>query len=327
MIYKNLKLEQSYRELIGSIYSVSEFLLYQGKFDDALRVLNSDILKFIEEKGELKDWLLIQTQLAKVILHKGLLNNSDFNTPRQILLEVKAKVKHLNDKSFSADVEDLYGWSFVYQYLFSSSSYDEALEYFERGLKLREEVADTRGIAESIFHIGILFQKRAEIDPKNQADMDKAFEYYQRAYSLLQNSDYKLEKAYATRHLGFIHRYRRELDKALSYYEQSLALRQEIGLEIFFAPSHHAIGQVYYEMNQLEKALDSYQTACLFAEKVGFFGYLASALLGLGDVQQSQGNQTEALDYYLEAFAVAKSANLDLNLIAAKRRIEKLVNV
>ncbi len=54
--------------------------------------------------------------------------------------------------------------------------YDKALEYYERSLKIAEELGDRSGVAQSLHQIGMIHQERGEYD--------KALEYYDRSLKI-----------------------------------------------------------------------------------------------------------------------------------------------
>ncbi|MEW6736804.1 MAG: tetratricopeptide repeat protein [Acidobacteriota bacterium] len=236
---------QRYKTLINEILQISQAYYYQGRLDDALRLLDNSNEMLDQEEVTCEDWTRVLIQRAKITSFKGSLSgNKDYhNLSLTLLAEAKRRAEDSHDKQLLADTLDLIGF-ILYIKDFSQADTETLLGYYQKALAIRKEIDDQRGISDSLFHIGLVYENRANA---SKDDKQKAFEYYQQALAIAKQGDYKLEKSYAFRHLGYFYQENGELDKALSYYQQSLSLREEIGFKPYLSPAHLLIGDFYFD--------------------------------------------------------------------------------
>jgi tetratricopeptide (TPR) repeat protein len=99
---------------------------------------------------------------------------------------------------------------------------ENELEFFERGLEFRKKGGTTRQIAESLFHIGLVFDVIRK-------DYDRALSYHEEAYKLACEAEDKVMASYAIRHIGFAHLAAKDLEAARQALAESLKLREAAG--------------------------------------------------------------------------------------------------
>lgn len=309
-----------YSDLIQTICKLSDVYLYEVRLDDAFRLLNSDILKLIDNKLTPEDKVRLRTQLGKIMIYENVRDHKSFDKVLKILYEVEKKAESLNNKALLADVEALIGWGIMYEiYCFGGPSYDPSLKYFKRALKLRQEIDDKRGVAESLMHVALVYQSR-----ENASDDQEALLVNQQAYRMAEEGNYKLVKSFVARHIGWIYRKKGELDKALTYFKESLVLREEVGFKFFLPPSNYAIGIVFFEKNDLDQALKYFQRALTHAEELGLKRHVVFSLIRIGDVKKAKKEKKKALKNYHKALKVAKSMNFDIGISESIKRIKEL---
>ena len=83
-----------------------------------------------------------------------------------------------------------------------TSTLETPRRYFEQALALRKEINDQKGIVESLLDIGTAHQNKAG---RTDEDLERAFEYFQEAYTLAEEGGFRREKAHVARHLGYIY--------------------------------------------------------------------------------------------------------------------------
>jgi tetratricopeptide (TPR) repeat protein len=314
-------LAQHYHDLVYILVQISEIYLYEAKLNDAQRLLNADFLKDIEDRLDPHEIARLQIQRAKVMFYRSYFGPSDHDIALAILYEAEKVAASLGDKGLVADVMDLAGSILYAKEWPGSATLDIPLKYFTQGLALREEAEDQRGIAESLFNIGTVYQNKAGASDE---DRQQAFEYFQKAHRLAQGKGFKLEQSYAARHLGFLCLLRRELDQALAYQQECLALRKEIGCKIFLAPTYTMIGVTHHARNEMNQALEHFQSAQMLAKKIGSQRFLAEAFFGIGTVNEAEKDEIGALSYYQQALASARAADFGFVVSLATRKIEAL---
>jgi serine phosphatase RsbU (regulator of sigma subunit) len=172
----------------------------------------------------------------------------------------------------------------------------KALEMFEKGLKLRQELNDQKGIANSLNNIGLLFD--------NQGDKAKALDYYAKSLKIREDIGDKKGVSASLNNIGIIYKDQGDRIKALDYFTRSLKLKQEIGDKKGIASSYINIGTIYKEQENVLKALDCYNNSIKIQEEIGDKKGLATSLNNIGAVYYYQQNLEEALVYYFKSFKI-----------------------
>jgi adenylate cyclase len=170
------------------------------------------------------------------------------------------------------------------------SDYPKALEYFQRSLKIYEEIGDKKGIAGIIGNIGIIY--------KNQGDYPKALEYYQRSLKINEEIGNKQSMAATIGNIGNIYSDQGDNTKALEYYQRSLKVNEEIGDKKGIAGIIGNIGNIYQDQDENPKALEYYQRSLKINEEIGNKRGMATAITYIGGIYAEQGDYPKALEYY-----------------------------
>jgi tetratricopeptide (TPR) repeat protein len=315
-------LVQQYEVLVQAMCTISEAYLYEARFDDALRLLNPDILKLGEGELAAKDRIRFCIQRARILRYKGQPNNdhSYYDAALEMLSKADEIAKTLGDKSLQADVTDLIG-EVIYCKELWQSTLETPLEHFERGLALRKQAGDKDGIAESLLHIGWVYQHKTDAGDE---DTQKAFACFQEAYNLAVERDHKLIQAEAARHLAAMHSREGNLDQALSGHLEFTTISEEAGFKPYLPPGYVMVGIHYLAQGKLDKAMEYCERAYALAKEMGAKWSLAEALFGIGAVKEAQNDESTARRYYQEALAAAQSMNFILVSKLATKKIESL---
>ena len=174
-----------------------------------------------------------------------------------------------------------------------SGELEKALEYYEKALKLEEELEIKEGIAANLGNIGIVYSTRGELD--------KALEYYRKVLKLYEELGGKEGIAIALGNIGNIYQIKGELDKALEYYEKALKLHEDLGRKREMGANLGNIGVVYGIKGELDKALEYHEKALKLHEELGGKEGMAIALGNIGIVYKTRGELEKALEYYEKA--------------------------
>jgi tetratricopeptide (TPR) repeat protein len=170
---------------------------------------------------------------------------------------------------------------------------EEALDYYEKALELNEDLGRKEGMVVALGNIGIVYQTRGELE--------KALEYYEKALELNEDLGRKEGIASQLRNIGIVHETKGELEKALEYYEKALKLDKDLGKREGMAANLGNIGNIYQTRGELEKALEYYEKALKLNEGLGKKEGIAVALGNIGIVYETKGEPEKALEYYERA--------------------------
>jgi tetratricopeptide (TPR) repeat protein len=294
-----------YATLIQSLCDISDAYLYEGKMDDSVNILT--IGEQLAEAKEIapRDTMKLLLQYSKVLIMNYFLANSDYDAMLSTVLRAKQTAEGAQDEQGKADAVQLLGQVYYYQSLNNEvHEYEQALEYFQQALDRRVALGDERGISESLFYIGLIYQNG------DTPDKEKAFDYYTRSFHIAEKHDYKLEASYASRHLASVLGERKELEQALIYALRSLALREEIGFKRYLPPSHGLVGEIYFAQHDLESALFHNRRAYELAQEMNLQIFMMWSLFSLGDIYLTQYDTVQAKEHFEQAYNIAQEFHL-----------------
>lgn len=133
---------------------------------------------------------------------------------------------------------------------------------------------------------------------KNQGDISKALEYYNKSLQLREEIGDKEGTATSLTNIGVIYDDQGDIPKALEHYSKSLQLREEIRDKRGTANSLNNIGIIYQNQGDLSKALEYYGKSLQLREEIGYKKGIANSLNNIGVIYDNQGNLSKALEYY-----------------------------
>ncbi|HEX8127983.1 MAG TPA: tetratricopeptide repeat protein, partial [Pyrinomonadaceae bacterium] len=197
--------------------------------------------------------------------------------------------------------------------------YDKALEYYDRSLKMAEELGDQSGIAGSIHQIGLIHE--------NRGDYDKALEYYDRSLKMAEELGYRSGIAGSLHQIGMVHQYRGDHEKALEYYNHSMKIEEELGNRSGIASSLHQIGRIHQYRGDYEKALEYYNHSLKINEELGNRSGIASSLHQIGRIHESRDDYEKALEYYNHSLKIEEELGNRSGIASSLGQIGKLLVV
>lgn len=291
-------LATAYRAIIDAIDRIVETYYYQGRFDEALQLLDSSQQIARQKEVSREDQVKVTVTKGKLLARKSFLSNDGYDAALSVLAVARETAASLNHKPLLATALTFAGLV-TYGKTFNTGKgdYASAQDYFEQALHLRKELDDQRGIAESLIYTGIVHER--------QGDENTAVDHYQKALTIADKNNLKLEKSYALRHLAFLRQAHEDLDGALEYFKQSLALREEIGFKVYLPLSFLSVGHVYYEKGALEDALAYYRQSYTLAQELEARRVVALCALLMGELYQDQEKFEKALASFKEAQTTA----------------------
>lgn len=193
---------------------------------------------------------------------------------------------------------------------------DKALEYYEKALKLHEELGRKEGMAADLGNIGIVYRMKGEFD--------KALKYLKQALKLDEELGMKEGIAAVLRNIGIVYRLKEELDKGLEYYGKALKLDEEaLGNKWGIAADLGNIGTVYFDKGELDKALEYYEEALKIFKDMGSKIETARTLMNIGDVFVRKGDKERVLVYYQKAEGLAAGSSVFESVIKRLKRLEE----
>ncbi len=221
----------------------------------------------------------------------------------------------------------------------NQGNYVTSLEFFQKGLKLREELGDPKGVAKSYNEIGLLYfdwgtfasalsksrsSLQIALSGKYQEETAIAYSNMGNAYLMLGNldsADYCFDqslefhgsgpitsaKVDVIHNQGVVFHARKDYSKALEYFQQALELRKKMGYQFRVAESYLNIGELNLEQGKYSAALDSLTAGLAVAEHSQYLPLKSQILALMADVYINMQDADRALVYYSAAKQLSDS--------------------
>lgn len=184
----------------------------------------------------------------------------------------------------------------------------EAIDFYNRAIKIRQDIDDKKGLAASYNNIGYVY--------KSQGNIPLAIDYYNKSLRLQEQSrnakgeiEDKKGLAYSYSNLGVIYKDNGDLEKALALYNKSLKLRAEINDKLGMGHSLNNIGFVYEQSGDLVKALEYFERGLKLREETGYKNDIANSLHNVAFAYEKKGEHEKALQYYKRCIVLQEVVN------------------
>lgn len=192
----------------------------------------------------------------------------------------------------------------------------KAIEYYGKSIKIRDEIGDKKGVSSSYLNIGSLYESQGEID--------KALEYYQKTLKIQEELNDSYLKAIALNNIGYIYFQKKEYEKAFEYNFQSLKIRLEIQDKKGIANSYHNIALAFKETGKLDSALIYYQLSLEMKEQQRDLFGIPPTLTNIGYVWYELGNFQKAKQFGLRSYEIAKKTNVPHSVMKSAMLLQKI---
>ena len=195
-------------------------------------------------------------------------------------------------------------------------NFKKAVEYYDRSLKIKDKIGDKKGVSNSYLNIGSLYESQGEID--------MALEYYQKTLIIQEELNDLYLKAIALNNIAFIYFQKKEYEKAFEFNFKSLKLRLEIQDKKGIANSYHNIALAFKETGKLDSALTYYQLSLEMKEQQRDLFGIPPTLTNIGYVWYELGNFQKAKQFGLRSYDIAKKTNITRSIMQAAMLLQQV---
>ncbi len=175
-------------------------------------------------------------------------------------------------------------------------NYEKAIMYYQKYLKICEELGDKKGMGSSFGNIGIVHQ--------NQGNYEKAIMYYQKSLKIKEELRDRKGMSTSYNNIGAIHQYQGNYPKALEYYQKSLKIREELGDRKGMSGSYNNIGSIHNVQGNYPRAWEYLQKSLKIDEELGDRMGMSTCYINIGNIHYYQGNYPKALEYYQKSLKI-----------------------
>lgn len=265
---------QHYTTAIDACCKIAQAYFYLGRLADAQHVLRSTLHLIETSEAKPQDRLKLLLLYGQILTVDYFLNDTDADLLFETLLQARQIAETVHDQQGIADALSLLGQAHYFATLVARVSsgaspnnpqdqgqYHEALTYQQQALELREALNDTRGISESHFYIGIVYERWQQ--------RDLAVEHYTKALQTAEQFGYLFERSEPTRHLAWNAFLKGDLDRALVSARQALSLREAANFRPHLPFDHLLLSDIYQAKGERANAVLHAEIASTLAKAMG----------------------------------------------------------
>jgi serine phosphatase RsbU (regulator of sigma subunit) len=172
----------------------------------------------------------------------------------------------------------------------------EALSYNKKTLKVFEELEYQGGIASTLNNIGIIYKK--------QFNYVESIFYLKKSLKIKEEIGDKKGIANSLINIGNIYNNQDKSAEAFTYYKNSLKIYKVIEDKSGIGNSLENIGNIYFKYKNFKKAFIYYESSLKIRKEIGEKKGVAISLFKIGEVFEIQGNNTKAISYFKEALVI-----------------------
>lgn len=261
-----------YTTAIDALYEIGRAYYTLGKSGNAQDQLRTSLqlLEASEVKPQYRLKLLLLYGQVLIVDHLLTRGGGNADLLFSTILNARQIAEACHAQQGIADALSLLGQAHYFTTILSgavmdnpqSGKYDEALTYQQQALELREALHDTRGISESYFQIGVIYERWQQYD--------QAEEYYTKARHIADQYDHSFEKTEPARHFAIHALMKGNLDEALSLALQALELREAARFKPYQPLDHLLLRDIYQVKGDTANAQLHEQKASALAEEMGY---------------------------------------------------------
>lgn len=282
-VFTNDEFTRYYTAAIDALCEIARSYFFLGRLGDAMHVLRMSL--HVIEAGEVaqKDRLKLLLLYGKILTVDHLLHRGDTDLMFSIILQAKQIAESAQDQQGLANALSLLGQAHCTATTVAivksgalpfgtqgQGKYEEALAYQQQALGLQEALHDTRGISESHFCIGLVYQFWQQ--------HELAREHFTRAIQVAEQYGYVLEQAEPNRHLTVDALFKGDLDQALTHALRTLSFREAGGFRPYQPLDHLSLWDIYLKKGDTANAQFHMQQASTMAEEMGLSTLVPSVI-------------------------------------------------
>lgn len=266
------EIAQYYTTALDALYEVGREYYILGRSNDAQHLLQTSLQLLQANEVQPQQRLKLHLLYGQVLIVDHLLTRGGGNVDLLFSLCQNARqiAEASRDQKGIADALSLLGQAHYFTVVVSgavvdnpqSGKYDQALTYQQHALEIRETLHDTRGISESYFQVGVIYERWQQFE--------RAEEYYTKALQIADQHGHLFEKTEPSRHFAVHALMRGDLNQALTFALQALSLREEARFRPYLPIDHLLLRDIYLAQGDTANAQLHTQKASALAEEMGY---------------------------------------------------------
>lgn len=265
---------QRYTTAIDALCEIARAYYFLGRLGDAQQLLRTSLQLLEAREATPQHRLGLLLAYGQVLIVDHFLARGEPEPMFSTILSAKQVAEAVQDRQGIADAASLLGQAHYFAAVVENrksgtpltsapgdGKFEQALAYQQQALELREALHDTRGISESNFQIGVVYERWQQYE--------RSQEYYTQARQIADRHRHAFEKTEPARHVAFHALREGDLDQALDLALRALALREEAGFMPYQPLDHLLVRDVYLAKGDTANAQRHAQQAAALAEAIG----------------------------------------------------------
>jgi serine phosphatase RsbU (regulator of sigma subunit) len=193
------------------------------------------------------------------------------------------------------------------------ADYPDALIYYNKGLKAKEELGDRMGMDHAYNNIGLVYE--------NESDYPTALDYFFKSLNISTDIKDSASMDLTYNNIGVIYLSDQNYKQAITYFQKSMELCQHLGDKTGVANAYTNIGQVYQSENNFLDALDYYKKCLALREETKDLDGIAYSYNNIGKLYSDIITRPDSLKkkliqlYYSHMVPPPTLGNIDLALM------------
>lgn len=287
-----------YTTASDTLARVARVYYFAGRLDAAQKVLRAALALLDAPEATPQQRLTLLLLYGQVLVVDHFLTRGESaELAFATILQARQLAEATHDQQALADALSLLGQAHYFASIVANrrqglpltstpgdGTYDQALLYQQQALELREALQDTRGMSESYFQIGVVYERWQQYA--------RSQDCYTKARQIADQHDHAFEKTEPARHVAFQALREGNLDQALDLALQALALREAARFRPYLPLDHLLLRDIYLAKGDTVQAQLHAQHAQTLAEEMGLQSLVASVpnILGALAAQNSEAS-------------------------------------
>jgi tetratricopeptide (TPR) repeat protein len=186
----------------------------------------------------------------------------------------------------------------VGQYYGNTGKTKQALQTYDRALRIQKEIGDTAGMAVTYNNVGFIEYRKGNLRKALGLFIDASkIQLSYRNYTGYANSINNIASAY--HHLG-------EIDKAISFHASAIKFQEQSKDSVRLAISYNNIALLYDEMGDIARTFEYLRKALVIHERKKNKMAESNVLNNIGTIYYERGYSKEAMTYYVRALKIQR---------------------
>ena len=289
-------LESNYEDENALINACIRFTRFCINIGDYSEMIISQSVNFVQKNGSGKE-LLIQSLQCWGYLYGLAINLEKAQEKLQEAEKLCQSSPIVRNQLYGSILEDL---GEIFHQL---SAFSNAEAYYQKALKLHQDVGDIEHQGNSYLGLGHLYLR--------QGKLNEASTFYQSAIQCHEKVDATLSLGHDYRGLGWIYQQQNRLTEAESAFQSALKNHKKANSFLSQGHDYHSLGELYLRLDKLCDARDACEKALELYKSTNSISGPGNVYQTFGDIYISQGRINEAESSFkksLEFFTIAKYA-------------------